>query len=387
VLQPLSLRVIERHRRAVMLAAGAALTGLGFSLAAVLHTPPGYAVGIAVWTFGEIAFIPIGPTVVADLAPAELRGSYQGVYQIAFGASAMVAPMLGAFVLGRAAATACGAAAWAWAWSPRACTSRWRLRAVATSSPCTPPSQAPPARTACAPPGDRLLAMRRKLVMLGATVGCALVAGWSSWRLVSADLEAKLARGGRTSGEYSFLVFFTALGGLVGLVGSHRLVRGAAVVRREWLLGFEPGRREADYRSTARPIVSDLSSRLRARGYVPVIERVDDAHVSLGPAAADLELGGQLRIVHGPAAHKQPDLGIILGFTAPGAGAPGFAFVMVSDGAAGLYVEMAHYLFIALGDLHPGLTFRDLASTAGAQSARDLASVLPDRPEHLPGPA
>ena len=102
VLQPLSLRIIERRRRAVMLAAGAALTGLGFSLSAVLHTPPGYAVGIAVWTLGEIAFIPIGPTVVADLAPPELRGSYQGVYQIAFGAAAMVAPMLGAFVLGRA---------------------------------------------------------------------------------------------------------------------------------------------------------------------------------------------------------------------------------------------------------------------------------------------
>lgn len=229
--------------------------------------------------------------------------------------------------------------------------------------------------------------MRKRLVMVGATLGCALVAGWLTWRLVSADLEAKLAKGGRTSGEYSFIIFFTALGGLVGLVGSHRLVDGAAVIRREWLLGFEPGRREADYRSTARPTVSDLTSRLGARGYAPTIERVDDAHVSLGPAAADLELAGQLRIVHGPSARKRPDLGIILGFTAPGAGAPGFAFVMVSDGAAGLYVEMAHYLFIALGEVHPGLTFRDLGSTAGAQSARDLASVLPDRPEHLPGPA
>ena len=57
------------------------------------------------------------------------------------------------------------------------------------------------------------------------------------------------------------------------------------------------------------------------------------------------------------------------------------------EGMASLYVEMAHYLFIALGEVHPGLTFRDLGSTAGAQSARDLASVLPDRPEHLPGPA
>ena len=46
-------------------------------------------------------FSPVTPTVLADLAPVHLRGSYQGAYQMVWGASAFVAPALGALVLGK----------------------------------------------------------------------------------------------------------------------------------------------------------------------------------------------------------------------------------------------------------------------------------------------
>ena len=40
------------------------------------------------------------PAIVADLSSPQLRGSYQGALQIAFGATTFLAPTLGAFVLG-----------------------------------------------------------------------------------------------------------------------------------------------------------------------------------------------------------------------------------------------------------------------------------------------
>jgi MFS family permease len=99
-LQPLMVPVLERMRRGRVLAMGALLVGLGFGLTALAHMPLHYALTIVVWTFGEIAFIPVAPTVVADLAPTRLRGSYQGAYQLAWGAASCAAPAVGGFVLG-----------------------------------------------------------------------------------------------------------------------------------------------------------------------------------------------------------------------------------------------------------------------------------------------
>lgn len=101
LLQPLAVRLLPRFRRSRALCAGAALTGLGFGLTALCKSPAGYALSIVVWTLGEIVFSPLVPTVIADLAPADLRGSYQGVNQITWGASSFAAPALGSLVLGR----------------------------------------------------------------------------------------------------------------------------------------------------------------------------------------------------------------------------------------------------------------------------------------------
>jgi MFS family permease len=101
LLQPFALGPVQRWRRDRALAAGAALTGLGFGLTAFCHTPALYVLSIACWTLGEIFFSSVAPAVVADLAPAQLRGSYQGAYQLSWGLSFFVAPALGSLVLGR----------------------------------------------------------------------------------------------------------------------------------------------------------------------------------------------------------------------------------------------------------------------------------------------
>jgi MFS family permease len=105
LMQPFTGRWLGGMRRAVALALAAGLTGLGFGLHAL---PPSVAlsmVAVAVWTLGEMAQAPVAPSVVADLAPAELRGSYQGAYHMLWGLAACAAPALGGQVMGRFGAT------------------------------------------------------------------------------------------------------------------------------------------------------------------------------------------------------------------------------------------------------------------------------------------
>lgn len=101
LLQPIVLRHIGRFRRASALAVGAILTGGGFGICALGHSQLLYAVSICVWTLGEIIFSPVVPTLVADLAPRSLRGSYQGAFQLSWGAASLLGPALGGIIMGR----------------------------------------------------------------------------------------------------------------------------------------------------------------------------------------------------------------------------------------------------------------------------------------------
>lgn len=101
VLQPFITRVTGRLRRSTSLALAGVLTGVGFGLHALPASVPWAMLAVAVWTLGEIVQSPVAPSVVADLAPGELRGSYQGVYHMMWGLASSAAPALGGAVLGR----------------------------------------------------------------------------------------------------------------------------------------------------------------------------------------------------------------------------------------------------------------------------------------------
>jgi len=83
-----------------------ALVAVGLALMGPAHTFWAYVAASVVWTIGEMAFLPIVPTLVARLAPADLRGSYQGVYHAAWGMAKMIGPALGGLVLAGAGAAA-----------------------------------------------------------------------------------------------------------------------------------------------------------------------------------------------------------------------------------------------------------------------------------------
>jgi len=65
---------------------------------------PAYAVSVTVWTMGEILFSPASMSLVADLAPVDLRGRYQGAFAMAFTGGFASAPTVGGYVLAHAGA-------------------------------------------------------------------------------------------------------------------------------------------------------------------------------------------------------------------------------------------------------------------------------------------
>lgn len=99
VLQPVTIRWLSKQRLVFVFAGGAVLLGLGFFLTLFARSVPAYAATVLVWTLGEIAFNAVGPALVADLAPAHLRGRYNGVFGTSFGAAALVAPIVGTLTL------------------------------------------------------------------------------------------------------------------------------------------------------------------------------------------------------------------------------------------------------------------------------------------------
>jgi MFS family permease len=106
LLQPFAARLLAPFERGRVLATAALLVGLGYGLFALVETPPLYALAIVTWTLGEICHTPMATATVADLAPAALRGRYQGAYGMAWGLAMYVGTQLGADVLGRFGPTA-----------------------------------------------------------------------------------------------------------------------------------------------------------------------------------------------------------------------------------------------------------------------------------------
>jgi MFS family permease len=51
-----------------------------------------------IWTLGEIVYAPVASAYVADIAPEQLRGRYQGAWGLTWGLAFVLAPALGAAI-------------------------------------------------------------------------------------------------------------------------------------------------------------------------------------------------------------------------------------------------------------------------------------------------
>jgi MFS family permease len=101
VMQPLATPVLQHVRTPHVVAVACLLTGAGFGAVGLFSTLPLFMLAGVIWTLGEIAYEAVVPTIVADLAPAARRGSYQGCYQMAWGLASFAGPAVGGQVLQR----------------------------------------------------------------------------------------------------------------------------------------------------------------------------------------------------------------------------------------------------------------------------------------------
>jgi len=88
-----------RWPHGVTLPLGAALVGLGFATTSLATGFWSAAASVVVWTFGEMVLFPASNAAVSDLAPAQRRGEYMGLYSATFSLALAAGPYLGTALL------------------------------------------------------------------------------------------------------------------------------------------------------------------------------------------------------------------------------------------------------------------------------------------------
>ncbi|MFO0583650.1 MAG: MFS transporter [Anaeromyxobacter sp.] len=101
LLQAPVLALVARRDPGRVLALAALLTGAGYAFHGVGHTPALYALGVMIWTVGEVVGEPFQASTVASLAPPDRRGRYQGALSMSWGLGNFLAPAIGGAVLAR----------------------------------------------------------------------------------------------------------------------------------------------------------------------------------------------------------------------------------------------------------------------------------------------
>lgn len=57
------------------------------------------AIATVLWTLGELGTFPIAATTVANIAPKDVRGTYQGLYNLVWSLSNAFSPLVGGWIL------------------------------------------------------------------------------------------------------------------------------------------------------------------------------------------------------------------------------------------------------------------------------------------------
>jgi len=95
---PVSALTMHRNPRS-MLALGFLLVGAGYALTGAATTLHMLALTVVIWSVGEMIGAPISYAYVADLAPRDAGGRYQGLFGVAWGTGAITGPAIGGLLL------------------------------------------------------------------------------------------------------------------------------------------------------------------------------------------------------------------------------------------------------------------------------------------------
>jgi predicted MFS family arabinose efflux permease len=99
VVQPLAGTWLGQRDHSLVIVAGNLLLGAGFAVTSLASSLLSYGGAVGIWTLGEIAIAAAGGAVVADLAPAHLRGRYLGLHGAVCSLGALLAPLGGTQLL------------------------------------------------------------------------------------------------------------------------------------------------------------------------------------------------------------------------------------------------------------------------------------------------
>jgi MFS family permease len=91
-------RVSAPYRPLNVLALGALLYGIGTGSVALGRSFWGFWISMVILTVGELLLAPTGTAFAANLAPADMRGRYMGLYGLSWGVSFGIAPVIGGWL-------------------------------------------------------------------------------------------------------------------------------------------------------------------------------------------------------------------------------------------------------------------------------------------------
>jgi MFS family permease len=88
-------RITVRFRPLPVLAFGALFYGVGALTVTLGQAFPAFALSMVIITIGELIVSPTGLSLVAKLAPPEMRARYMGAYQLTWTVASGTAPVIG----------------------------------------------------------------------------------------------------------------------------------------------------------------------------------------------------------------------------------------------------------------------------------------------------
>ncbi len=91
-------RKTKRHSPYLVLAIGALFYAVGVGSVALAWGFSAFLMAMVIATVGELVMTPTATTLVATLAPADMRGRYMSIYSLTWNVAAGIGPLLGGFM-------------------------------------------------------------------------------------------------------------------------------------------------------------------------------------------------------------------------------------------------------------------------------------------------
>lgn len=99
LLQIPSIGLFQRMSNTRVLVLGMSITAVGYAFQIGANSWVAFAIATVLWTLGELGTFPIAATTVANIAPKDVRGTYQGLYNLVWSLSNAFSPLVGGWIL------------------------------------------------------------------------------------------------------------------------------------------------------------------------------------------------------------------------------------------------------------------------------------------------